>query len=89
MPKHRKPQSRLTAQGQVSVPARVREGFGLSAGSVLEWSADEDVITVRRVGRHTSADVHAAMFGKTPRVRTLEELKESIARHVRSRRARG
>lgn len=89
MPKHRRPQSRLTAQGQVSVPALVREGFGLSAGSVLEWSTEDDVITVRRVGRHTSADVHAAMFGRAPRARTLEELKESIARHMRSKRARG
>jgi antitoxin PrlF len=88
MPQPRKPQSRLTSQGQISVPARVREGLGLSAGSVLEWSAEEGVITVRRVGRNTSADVHAAMFGRTPKARTFAELKESIARHMRSRRAR-
>ena len=88
MPKPKKPQSRLTAQGQISVPVRVREGLGLSAGSVLEWSTEQDVATVRRVGRNTSEDVHAAMFGRKPRARSLAELKEGIARDVRSRHAR-
>jgi AbrB family looped-hinge helix DNA binding protein len=86
--KSKKPQSRLTAQGQISVPARVREGLGLSAGSVLEWSTDQDVVTVRRMGRNTSEDVHAAMFGRKPRARSLAELKEGIARDMRSRHAR-
>ena len=88
MSKPRKPQSRLTAQGQVSIPARVREGLGLSAGSVLEWSTGGGVATVRRVGRNTSEDVHAAMFGRKPRARSLAELKEGIARDMRSRHAR-
>ena len=88
MSKPRKPQSRLTAQGQVSVPARVREGLGLSAGSVLEWSTEGGVAMVRRVGRNTSKDVHAAMFGRKPRARSLAELKEGIARDMRSRHAR-
>ena len=88
MPKPKKPQSRLTAQGQVSVPARVREGLGLSAGSVLEWSTEQDVVTVRRVGRNTTEDVHAAVFGRKPRARSLAELKEGIARDIRSRHAR-
>jgi AbrB family looped-hinge helix DNA binding protein len=88
MPKPKKPQSRLTAQGQVSVPARVREGLGLSAGSVLEWSTEQDVVTVRRVGRNTSEDVHGAMFGRKLRARSLAELKEGIARDVRFRHAR-
>ena len=88
MPKPKKPQSRLTAQGQISVPARVREGLGLSAGSVLEWSTEQDVVTVRRVGRNTSERVHAAMFGRKPRARSVAELKEGIARDIRSRHAR-
>ena len=88
VPNARKPQSRLTAQGQISVPARVREGLGLSAGSVLEWSTAGEVVTVRRAGRNTSEDVHAAMFGRRPRAKTLAELKEGIARHMRARHAR-
>ncbi len=84
----KKPQSRLTAQGQISVPARVREGLGLAPGSVLEWSTERGVAVVRRVGRNTSEDVHAAMFGRKPRARSLAELKEGIARDMRSRHAR-
>ncbi|PYP88846.1 MAG: hypothetical protein DMF61_05625 [Blastocatellia bacterium AA13] len=30
-------QSKLTAQGQISVPAEVRRKLGLGPGSVLEW----------------------------------------------------
>jgi AbrB family looped-hinge helix DNA binding protein len=84
----KKPLSRLTAQGQISVPARVREGLGLATGSVLEWSTEGGIATVRRVGRNTSEDVHAAMFGRKPRARSLAELKEGIARDMRSRHAR-
>ncbi len=85
----KKPQSRLTAQGQISVPARVREGLGLATGSVLEWSTKGGVATVRRVGRYTIADLHAAVFERKPRARTLDELKEGISRYVRARHARG
>ena len=88
MAKPRKPQSRLTAQGQISVPARVRESLGLSTGSVLEWNTEAGVAMVRRVGRNTSEDVHAAMFGRKPRARSLAELTEGIARDIRSRHAR-
>ena len=88
MSKPRKPQSRLTAQGQISVPARVREGLGLSTGSVLEWNTEAGVAVVRRVGRNTSEDAHTAMFGRKPRPRSLAELKQGIARDIRSRHAR-
>jgi len=30
-------ESKLTAQGQISVPAEVRRKLGLGPGSVLEW----------------------------------------------------
>jgi len=30
-------QSKLTAQGQISVPAVIRKKLGLGPGSVLEW----------------------------------------------------
>ena len=84
-----KGRSRLTAQGQVSVPARVREALGLYAGSVLEWEAEGDRVTVRRVGQHTSEDVHHALFGsEKPVRRSLNELKEGIRKHIRAKHAR-
>jgi AbrB family looped-hinge helix DNA binding protein len=81
-------QSRVTAQGQISVPAEVRKRLELVPGSVLEWDAEDDRITVRRVGRHTFEDLHRALFVQDPRPRSLEELKEGIRQNVRARHAR-
>jgi AbrB family looped-hinge helix DNA binding protein len=53
--------SKLTAQGQVSVPAAVRRSLGVGPGAVLEWSDDDGgAIVVRRAGRHSSQDIHLA-----------------------------
>lgn len=83
-------QSRVTAQGQISVPAEVRRRLSLVAGSVLEWEAEDDRITVRRIGRHSFADLHRALFQQEPpQPRSVEDLKEGIRQHVRARHARG
>jgi AbrB family looped-hinge helix DNA binding protein len=81
-------QSRVTAQGQISVPAEVRKRLELVPGSVLEWDAEDDRIIVRRVGRHTFEDLHRALFPQEPRPRSLEDLKEGIRQNVRARHAR-
>ncbi len=82
--------SRVTAQGQVSVPAQVRRRLGVGPGSVLEWDADRDAIVVRRAGRYSSAEIHEALFGQDrPVPRSLGELKDGIRRSVRRRHARG
>jgi antitoxin PrlF len=80
--------SRLTAQGQISVPAEVRRKLGVGPGSVLEWEEADGTITVRRAGRHSSEDVHRALFAAPPRARTLAALKAGIRRHIRGRRAK-
>jgi AbrB family looped-hinge helix DNA binding protein len=80
--------SRLTAQGQISVPAEIRRRLGIGPGSVLEWNAEHGTIVVRRAGRFTSQDVHAALFSTTPARRTLRELKEGIRKYVQKRHAR-
>jgi AbrB family looped-hinge helix DNA binding protein len=81
--------SKLTAQGQISVPARVRRKLGVGPGSVLEWDEEGEKIVVRRAGRYTSEDVHRALFPhRAPRPRTLEEMKEGVRRYVRGRHAR-
>lgn len=55
--------SRLTQQGQVSIPAEVRRRLGLVPGAVIEWDSDGDNVVVRRAGRYTSTDIHEAVFG--------------------------
>ena len=80
--------SRLTAQGQISVPAKVRQKLGLSPGSVLEWCDEGESVVVRRAGRYTSEDVHAALFPGPPKGRTLAEMKAGVRRHIAKRHAR-
>ncbi|HKC81840.1 MAG TPA: AbrB/MazE/SpoVT family DNA-binding domain-containing protein [Gemmatimonadaceae bacterium] len=79
--------SKVTAQGQVSVPAKVRQRLGVGPGSVLEWDEDGDRVVVRRAGRFSSEDIHRLLFSKTPRRRTVQEMKNGIRRHVKKRHA--
>lgn len=81
--------SKLTAQGQISVPAEVRRRLGLGPGSVLEWEQEGERILVRRAGRYSSEDLHHAVFDSLPRPRTLEEMKEGIRTYIKKRHARG
>lgn len=79
------PQSKVTAQGQISVPAEIRKKLGIGPGSVLEWDEEGEQVIVRRVGRFSSEEIHEAIFETKPRRRTLTELKQSIGRHVKDR----
>ena len=82
--------SKLTAQAQVSVPAAVRRALGIGPGSVIVWETEGDRIVVRRVGRHSSADIHQALFGSIkPGRKSDQELKAGIAAYMRARHARG
>lgn len=81
-------QSKLTAQGQISVPAEVRRKLGLGPGSVLEWDEDGERIVVRRAGRYTSEEIHEKLFKQPAQPRTADDLKEGIRRRMRKKYAR-
>lgn len=83
-------QSKVTAQGQISVPAEIRQKLGIGPGSILEWEDDDDRIIVRRVGRYSSEEIHQALFpdGVPPR-RSLNDLKAGIRKHIGKSRASG
>lgn len=80
--------SKLTAQGQVSVPAKIRQRLGVGPGSVLEWDEDDGRVVVRKAGRYSSEDIHRSLFAKTPARRTPDDMKDGIRRFVRQRHAR-
>ncbi len=81
--------SRLTSQGQVSIPAEIRRRLGLGPGSVIEWDETQDGIVVRRAGRYSFGDMRAVLFPDGPgRARSLDDLKAGIRAHVRGRHAR-
>jgi AbrB family looped-hinge helix DNA binding protein len=81
--------SKVTAQGQISVPLGVRQKLGVGPGSILEWDEEGGNIVVRRAGMFTSEDIHRAIFGcRKPKKRTIEEMEEGIAEYIRDRYAR-
>jgi antitoxin PrlF len=82
--------SKVTAQGQISVPSSVRRKLGIEPGSVLEWDEEGGKIVVRRSVRFSSEEIHRALFPqKALKARTIGEMKEGIRRRVRERYARG
>lgn len=66
---------------------RVRHRLGVGPGSVLEWDEDGDRVVVRKAGRYSSEDIHRALFSKTPRRRTVEDLKNGIRQAIKKRHA--
>jgi antitoxin PrlF len=84
------PQSKVTAQGQISVPAEVRKKLGIGPGSVLEWHERDGGVLVRRAGRFSSSDVHQALFPKgAPKGKSVPDVKAGIRAAIRRRHARG
>lgn len=77
--------SRITAQGLVSVPAKVRQRLGVGPGSVLEWDEEGDRVVVRKGGRYSSEDIHRALFPTTPRRRPIGKMKKGRSGHLRKR----
>jgi antitoxin PrlF len=82
-------QSKLTAQGQISVPAVIRKKLGIGPGSVLEWDEQDGRIVVRKAGASTFEELHRILFPNgPPKRRTLKEMKEGIEREMRRKHAR-
>lgn len=81
-------QSKITAQGQISVPAEVRKKLGVGPGSVLEWDESNDQVVVRRAGRHSSMDIHAVLFAdRKPENVANVSVKEGIRNYLRKKHA--
>ena len=80
--------SKLTARGQVSVPAKVRQRLGVEPGAVLEWSEDGDRVIVRQAVRYSSEDIHRVLFATPPARQRVDQLKAGVRRHVKTAHAR-
>jgi antitoxin PrlF len=83
-------ESKITSQGQISVPAEVRRRLGVGPGSTLVWEEEGDQVIVRRAKKYTSMDIHRALFPDgPPKRKSLKEMKEGIRQHFRDEHARG
>ena len=81
-------QSKVTAQGQISVPAEVRKKLGVGPGSVLEWDEQDDQVVVRRAARYTSQEIHDALFPEEAAEKGPADVKAGIRKYIRKRHAR-
>jgi antitoxin PrlF len=81
-------QSKLTAQGQISVPAEVRRKLGLGPGSVLEWEEQDDHVVVRKAGRYSSEAIHRALFPEGAPKEGPLNVPQAIRTYMRKRHAR-
>jgi len=81
--------SKVTVQGQISVPAEVRKKLGVGPGSTLEWAEENGKIIITRAGHYSWSDVRTALFGgKSIRSHSLDELKAGLRQHIRRKHAR-
>lgn len=79
-----KPESKITAQNQISVPAEVRRKLGVGPGSVLEWDERDDEFVVRRARRYTTEDIHRFLFPDGPPKKRVD-VKEAIEEYIREK----
>ena len=80
--------SRITAQGQLSIPATVMRKFGLGPGDYIDWDSREGQLLVRRVGTYSLGDV-ATVLNLQEGVlhKTGAELLEGVKERMRRRHA--
>ena len=83
-------QSKLTSQGQVSIPAAVRSALGIKPGASIRWSIDGNKVSVKREAKFTNEDIHAVLFpnGTLSKSKTLRELKDGIGLYMQKKYAR-
>jgi bifunctional DNA-binding transcriptional regulator/antitoxin component of YhaV-PrlF toxin-antitoxin module len=82
-------QSKLTTQGQVSVPASVRQFLSLSPGATMLWVQEGERVWVERAVTNTTTDVHQALFGNSAPKQTADtpDTKQAIRSFIQKRHA--
>ena len=81
--------SRITSQGQISIPAEIRRKLGVGPGSVIEWDDEGDEIKVKKAALYTLEDLHKKMFPEGPPLRkSQKQLNEGLKQYIREKHAR-
>lgn len=82
--------SRLTSQGQISVPVEVRKRLGVAPGGAITWEElDNGDIVVRRGDKLSFEEVRARFAHlRGPRPVSVEEMKRAVAKHVSAKHVR-
>lgn len=81
--------SKVTAQGQISVPAEVRKKLGIGPGSMLEWYDEHGEVVLKRAASFSSSEIHQALFPKGTMTKGTPDVKAGIRKYIRRRHAGG
>ena len=81
-------ESKITSQGQISIPAHIRQKLGLVPGSKVEWCDEGGDVIVRRASKYSSQDIHDALFTASSHPHSVDEMDEGISVHLRQKHAR-
>lgn len=76
-------QAKITSQGQISVPKKVRERLGVGPGSTVVFEEKDGQVVVRRAGTYTFEDIHKRLFPNGPPKRvSVAEMDAGIAAYM-------
>ena len=79
-------ETRVTSQGQVSVPAAIRRKLGVEPGSTLQWIERGDEVVVRRRVGSTFEEMHKILFPNgPPKPISLKKMDEAIVDYMREK----
>lgn len=80
-------QSKITAQGQVSIPVSVMRLFGLAPGEIITWDTLDGRLVIEKTGRYSLADVREALKLPEGVAKRDEEIREGLKARMRTKHA--
>ena len=77
--------SRITSQGQVSIPVGILRQFGLAPGDVISWDTRDGYLIIEKAGQYGLEDVRKCL--KLPKGvhKTDEEIREGVRQRMRAK----
>ena len=78
-------QSRITSQGQVSIPVSVLRQFGLAPGEVITWDMRDGFLIIEKAGQYGLEDVRKCLKLPKGLRKTDEEIREGIKHRMRAK----
>ena len=81
-------QSKITAQGQVSIPVAVMRQFGLVPGEIITWDVLEGRLVIQRAGQYSLEDVQQALQIPPGARKSDEQIREGLKARIRAKHAR-
>jgi len=80
-------QSKITAQGQVSIPVAVMRKFGLAPGETINWETLDGRLVIEKTGRFSLDDVRKALQLSDAPAKTDAEIRAGIKARTRAKHA--